>query len=72
MFYEKSDMDLLIEVIVKREKAKGVSDTDARVFALGYISSFVQSHFIDSAPKVRQKNIKLDILQRVAIIAGDI
>lgn len=70
--YAKTEMNLLIEVLVKREKAKGVSDTDARVFALGYLASFVQTHFIDRAPKARQKHIRMDVLERVAIITGDL
>jgi hypothetical protein len=70
--YANTEIDLLIEVVVKREKAKGYSDTDARVFALGYLSAFVQKHFIDNAPKAKQKNLRADVLERVAVITGDL
>jgi hypothetical protein len=70
--FAKTEIDLLIEVVVKREKAKGYSDTEARVFALGYLSSFCQKHFIDSAPKARQKHIRMDVLERIACVAGDL
>lgn len=67
-----TEMDLLIEVLVKREKTKGYSDTEARVFALGYLASFVQRHFIDAAPKARQKHLRMDIMERIGIVAGDL
>jgi hypothetical protein len=70
--YANTEIDLLIEVIVKREKAKGYTDTDARVFALGYLASFVQKHFIDNAPKAKQKLLRADVLERIAIVAGDL
>jgi len=70
--FAKTEIDLLIEVVVKREKAKGYSDTDARVFALGYLASFVQKHFIDNAPKAKQKLLRADVLERIAIVAGDL
>jgi hypothetical protein len=70
--FAKTEIDLLIEVVVKREKAKGYSDTEARIFALGYLSSFCQKHFIDAAPKARQKHIRMDVLERIACVAGDL
>jgi len=67
-----NEIDLLIEVIVKREKTKGYSDTEARVFALGYLASFVQRNFIDAAPKAKQKHLRMDVMERIAIVAGDL
>jgi hypothetical protein len=67
-----NEIDLLIEVIVKREKAHGFTDTEARVFALGYLASFVQRNFIDAAPKAKQKHLRMDVMERIAIVAGDL
>jgi hypothetical protein len=69
---EKSEMQMLIDIIVKRETAKGLSDTDARVFALGYLGSYVQRSIIEQVPKARRKLLRADILERISIIAGDI
>ena len=69
---EKSEMQMLIDIIVKRETAKGLSDTDARIFALGYLGSYVQHNLINQVPKARRKLLQADILERISIIAGDI
>jgi hypothetical protein len=68
----KTEMQMLIDVIVKREMSKGLSDTDARVFALGYLGSYVQNNLINQVPKARRKLLKADINERITIIAGDI
>jgi hypothetical protein len=68
----KTEMEMLIDVIVKREKSKGLSDTDARIFALGYLGSYVQHNLINQVPKARRKLLKADINERITIIAGDI
>lgn len=70
--FEKTEMQMLIDIIVKREISKGLSDTDARVFALGYLGSYVQHNLINKVPKARRKLLQADILERVSIIAGDI
>jgi len=68
----KTEMEMLIDVIVKREMSKGLSDTDARIFALGYLGSYVQHNLINPVPKARRKLLRADILERISIIAGDI
>ena len=70
--FQKTEMQMLVDIIVKREMSKGLSDTDARVFALGYLTSFVQRNLIDTTPKARRKLMQADILERISIVAGDI
>ena len=67
-----SEMRLLVEVLVKREMATGATETDARIMALGYITSFVQRNLIDRAPKESQKMMRESILERISIVTGDL
>jgi hypothetical protein len=70
--FQKTEMQMLVDIIVKREMSKGLSDTDARIFALGYLGSYVQHNLINQVPKARRKLLQADILERISIIAGDI
>jgi hypothetical protein len=70
--FEKTEMQMLVDVIVKREVSLGLPESEARIFALGYLVSFVQRNLIDSTPKARRKLMQADILERISIIAGDL
>jgi hypothetical protein len=67
-----SEMRLLVEVLVKREMATGATETDARLMALGYITSFVQRNLINPASKESQKMMRESILERISIVTGDL
>jgi len=70
--FTKTEMDLLAEVLVKREMATGASETDAKCFALGYLVSFVQKNLIDRSSEGRRQLIRAEVLERVSIVTGDL
>ena len=72
MVSDISEMRLLVEVLVKREMATGATETDARLMALGYITSFVQRNLINPASKESQKMMRESILERISIVTGDL
>jgi hypothetical protein len=65
------DIDDLVKAVVARQMAKGETSSDARVYALGYLVSYVNRNLIDTAPAARQKLIAAQMAQRVADIQGE-
>jgi len=65
------DIDELVKAVVDRQMAKGKTSSDAHVYALGYLVSYVNHNLIDTAPAARQKLIAAQMAQRVADIQGE-
>jgi hypothetical protein len=70
--FERTEMQKLVDVIVNREMANGLPESEARIFALGYIVLFVQRNLIDVTPKARRQVMQANILERISIITGDL
>ena len=65
------DIDELVKAVVDRQMAKGKTGSEARVYALGYLVSYVNHNLIDTAPAARQKLVAAQMAQRVAYIQGE-
>jgi len=65
------DIDDLVKAVVNRQMAKGSTSSEAYMFALGYLVSYVNHNLIDTAPAARQKLIASHMAQRVADIQGE-
>ena len=64
------DIDELVKAVVNRQMAKGKTCSEAHLFALGYLVSYVNHNLIDTAPAARQKLVAAQMAQRVAEIQG--
>lgn len=61
----------LVKAVVVKQLAEGLSYSEAHIYALSYLVSYVNHNLIDTAPAARQKLIAAQMAQRVADIQGE-
>ena len=65
-------LEMLVKAIVKRQIHKyGDTQTEAKIFALGYLTEFVNDKLIDKCNEKEKNRIREEILMRLSVVLDD-